>query len=284
MRLGKDGVPGLGDGGLEGGEDGILLENLFFLLVLGPLLEEDVREVLVGGIFLEFGFGGEKAVGGVEDDLFDVRLGLGLVRGSGGGFGEVLEGDLEAVEEEAGAAGVELVAGDAGEDFADRELDGGAVFGHGEGEGSLAGAAAAEVLDGFARGVVEVAEGLAAEAGRAAAAAFGEDVAALETFGLGGRFGGWHDGWSPHGTAFFGAGFGILRVGREPGWGAARPSFSSTLIIANVSRGYAEFEAVVRRKAERRAFGRADGLWPGLLMARVNACPSGDDFVAAGLR
>ena len=109
----------------------------------------------------------------------------------------------------AGAAGVELVLDDAGEDFADRELDGGAVLGHGEGEGSLAGAAAAQLGDGFAGGVVEVAEGFAAERGRAAAAAFGEDVAALEAFGLSRRVGDWHDGWSPHGTAFFGAGFGF---------------------------------------------------------------------------
>jgi hypothetical protein len=38
-------------------------------------------------------------------------------------------GDLEAVEEEAGAAGVDVVCGDALEDFADGGLDRGAVFG-----------------------------------------------------------------------------------------------------------------------------------------------------------
>jgi hypothetical protein len=43
-------------------------------------------------------------------------------------FGEVEAGDLEAVEEEAGAAGVDVVGGDALEDFADGGLDGGAVF------------------------------------------------------------------------------------------------------------------------------------------------------------
>jgi len=47
----------------------------------------------------------------------------------GGGFGEVEAGDLESVEEEAGAAGVDVVGGDALEDFADGGLDGGAVFG-----------------------------------------------------------------------------------------------------------------------------------------------------------
>jgi hypothetical protein len=35
------------------------------------------------------------------------------------GFGEVEAGDLEAVEEEAGAAAVDVVRGDALEDFAD---------------------------------------------------------------------------------------------------------------------------------------------------------------------
>ena len=161
---------------------------------------------------------------------------------------------MEAVEKESGATGVELVGGDAGEDFADRELDGGAILGHGEGEGSLAGAAAAELGDGLTRGVVVIAEVFAAEAGRAAAAAFGEDVAALETFGLSGRFGGWHDGWSPHGTAFFGAGFGF-KGEREPGWGAARPSF---FVCLNCSK---RVKSVAGRKASLRqsgtAFGRA---------------------------
>jgi hypothetical protein len=48
---------------------------------------------------------------------------------------EVEAGDLEAVEKEAGAARIDGVGGDALEDFADGELDGGAVFGEGEGEG-----------------------------------------------------------------------------------------------------------------------------------------------------
>ena len=200
----------MGGAGLEVGQGGLRRVYFFFLLVPGPPLEEDVFEGFVGGVFLELGFGGEEAEGGVEDNLLDMRLGLGLdlllVGGRGGdGFGEALEGDLETVEEESGAAGVELVLGDAGEDFADRELDGGAVLGHGEDEGALAGAAAAELGDGFAGGVVVVAEVFAAERGRAAAAAFGEDVAALEAF----RFRCRHMVWSPHGTAFFGTGFGF---------------------------------------------------------------------------
>ena len=57
-------------------------------------------------------------------DLFwGVFVALGLL------FGEVEAGDLEAVEEQAGSAGVEVVAGDFLQDDADRGLDGGAVFG-----------------------------------------------------------------------------------------------------------------------------------------------------------
>jgi hypothetical protein len=44
-------------------------------------------------------------------------------------FGEVEAGDLEAVEEETGAAGIDFIGGDALKDFADGGLDGGAVFG-----------------------------------------------------------------------------------------------------------------------------------------------------------
>ena len=99
--------------------------------------------------------------------------------------GEVGAGDLEAVEEEAGAARVDLVAGDAAEDFSDGELDGGAVFGHGEVEVGLLGSALVWVLDGAAGGVVVVAEVFVAEAGAAAAVAVGEDVAALVAFWFG---------------------------------------------------------------------------------------------------
>ena len=59
----------------------------------------------------------------------------------GGGFergvkgpGEVVAGDLEGVEHEAGAAGVEFGGGEAFEDVAEGGLDGGAVFGPGNGE------------------------------------------------------------------------------------------------------------------------------------------------------
>jgi hypothetical protein len=98
--------------------------------------------------------------------------------GGGLGFGEVEAGDLEAVEEEAGAAGVDVVGGDALEDLADGGLDSGAVFGQRQMEGGAAAAAPARVGDGFAGGVVVVAELFLAEAGAGAAVAVGEDVAA----------------------------------------------------------------------------------------------------------
>jgi len=44
------------------------------------------------------------------------------------GFAEVEAGDLEAVEEEAGATWVDFVGGDALEDFADGGLDGRTIF------------------------------------------------------------------------------------------------------------------------------------------------------------
>ena len=118
------------------------------------------------------------------DDLFD-GLGLrlaGLVFCGAFGFGEDAGGDLEAVEEESGAAGVDLVGGDALENFTEGLLDGGAVFGDGELE--FEGCEWAVFGRGFAGGVVVVAEVLVAERGRAAAVSGGEDVAALVAFGF----------------------------------------------------------------------------------------------------
>ena len=132
--------------------------------------------------------GGERAEDGVDGELFDGRLqscGVCLLARLVTGLGKVGGGDLERVEEEAGAARVDVVGGDAAEDFADGELDGGAVFGHGEIEGGATGAAMFGPGDGLAGGVMEVAEGLGAEAGRAAAAAVGVDVAAALAFGDG---------------------------------------------------------------------------------------------------
>jgi hypothetical protein len=99
------------------------------------------------------------------------------------GSGEVEAGDLEAVEEETGAAAVDVVRGDALEDFADGSLDGRAIFGKGEVEGGAAASALLGVGDGFSGGVVVVAEVFSAQARAAAAVAVGEDVAALVLFG-----------------------------------------------------------------------------------------------------
>ena len=151
------------------------------------MFAEDLFERLFAGGGVVFGFGGEGAVGFVVGEVGDGFLGLG------DGFWEVGGGYLEAVEEEAGAAGVEVVGGDAVEDFGEGELDGGAVFERADGEGGLVAAAAVELVlgDGAAGGVVEVAERFGAEGGGAAAVAGGMDVAAvLAGFGLG--FG--HDG------------------------------------------------------------------------------------------
>ena len=140
--------------------------GLFFFAVLFPLFEEDLFEGFVAGGALEFGDGGEGAVEVVVDEFVDGLGGAGG-RGLGVGFGEAGEGDLEAVEEEAGAPGVDVVGGDAGEDFAEGELDGGAVFEAGEGEGGLVAAAFLQMAagDGAAGGVVVVAEVFGFEGG-----------------------------------------------------------------------------------------------------------------------
>ena len=136
--------------------------------------------------------GCEGAEGGVDGELFDRLFGGSgdlLVARLVTRLGEVGGGDLEPVEEQAGAARVDVIEGDAAEDLADGELDGGAVFGQGEIKGGATGATGLGAADGLAGGVVEVAEGLAAEAGRAAAAAVGVDVAAALALGLGGGYG-----------------------------------------------------------------------------------------------
>ena len=145
--------------------------------VVAEAVEQEVGEGWVGGGGLELVLGGEEAVDGVGDDFFD---GFG---GFGGGFGEVERGDLQAVEEQAGALGVKTAVGDALQDQADGGLDGASVLGEGQVEGG----------EGVARigwfrgsgGVVVVAEDFGAERRAAAAAAVVVDVAALIVFGLG---------------------------------------------------------------------------------------------------
>ncbi len=97
------------------------------------------------------------------------------------GFGEVAGGDLEGVEQEAGAFGVELVGGEAAHDFAEIELDGGAVVGLEEGEGGVVGLSGLgdRFRDCAAGGVVVVAEVLVAEGGAGAAVAGWVDVTAV---------------------------------------------------------------------------------------------------------
>ena len=114
--------------------------------------------------------------------FFDLSAALG-----GLGFGQVEAGDLEAVEEEASAAGIDVVGGDAAEDFDDGGLEGGSVVwvGDREVEGGAAASAGAWVLCGLAGSVVVVAELFAAKADAAAAVAVGEDVAALVAFRFG---------------------------------------------------------------------------------------------------
>ncbi len=152
------------------------------LVVFGPLFEEDLFQVFFFLGFVEFGLGGYGSVEVVEGDFFYGFNGLGCLIG----FGEVGGGDLEGVEEESGAAGVELVGGDALEEEAEGGLDGGAVLGQGEVEGGV-GVGWLGGAGGWASGLVVVeAEGLVAEGSGAAAVAVGEDVAAL----VGGRGGG----------------------------------------------------------------------------------------------
>ena len=112
-------------------------------------------------------------------DLLDDFGGFGFGVVVGCGFGEVEACDLEAVEEQAGAAGVDVVGGDAAENFADGLLDGGTVFRQRKVEGGAAAAALAQVGDWLAGGVVVVAELFLAKAWAGAAASVGEDVAAL---------------------------------------------------------------------------------------------------------
>ena len=116
----------------------------------------------------------------VEDYVGDWVFGFGfaVVRW------EIQAGDLEAVEEQAGAFGVDGSGGYAAEDFADALLDGGSVFRVGDLEGVGAGSAVFYVGDWLARFVVVVAEVLICERGAAAAATVDVDVAADEAFGF----------------------------------------------------------------------------------------------------
>jgi hypothetical protein len=87
-------------------------------LIFFPLAHEDLFDIEGLGGFDELGARGEEAVIRVLHELLDGDFG-GL---TGGGFAlarEVERGDLEAVEEQAGAARVDLVEGDAAEGLGD---------------------------------------------------------------------------------------------------------------------------------------------------------------------
>jgi hypothetical protein len=96
-----------------------------------------------------------------------------------GETGQVLAGDLEGVEDEAGALPVDGVAREAAEDLSDGDLDGRAVFGEGDVEGGAVGAGGLTEC-GFPRGVMVIAELFGTECLGTAAVAVREDVAALK--------------------------------------------------------------------------------------------------------
>jgi len=92
--------------------------------------------------------------------------------------GDVAAGYLKAVEQKAGAAGIDLIRGDEAQDFTERELEGGTVCGVGEGELTAFLLSQARVLYGRAVGGVVVAEVLAAQRPGAATPPVGVDMAA----------------------------------------------------------------------------------------------------------
>jgi hypothetical protein len=98
------------------------------------------------------------------------------------GLGKVEAGDLEAVEQETSASGIDVVGGDAAEDLPDGVLDGGAILWQRHVEGGAAAAPLARTGDWLAGVVVVVAELFSAEAWARAAVSVGEDVAALVLF------------------------------------------------------------------------------------------------------
>ena len=199
---------------------GFIELDLFEELVAEGVAEEAaVFEDLVAGIFffvvfffaglgIEEGGRGDEAVGVVEDGVFDEGFGGDGVDGAGvtmdaaagcgtGGGGDIdalrghagllrqgAESDLQAVEDEAGAARVDVVAGNGVHDLGDGGADAVALFGVGEVMDAGAAEAGFRVGDRAAGGVVVVAELLGTQAGTAALAAGGEDVAAAAAGGF----------------------------------------------------------------------------------------------------
>ena len=193
--------------GLEGGKDGFVAGWFavfggagrgFYSVVFGEVREESGRDWAGEGVetrrrgegvFVERVVRCGLLIAGCW--FLIVRLGLG-----GAGFllllflllflvvlVEVEGGDLESVEEQAGAAGVDVVEGEVGEDLADGLLDVGAGGGLGQLDGVAAGEAGLGVGGGSARLVVEVAVVFVAQGVAAAAVSVDEDVAAAEVLG-----------------------------------------------------------------------------------------------------
>ena len=129
--------------------------------------------------FKVFGGRSECAEVRVLNDFVDG--GDGFLRGLR--LGQVEAGDLEAVEQETGSAGIEVIGGYALKDFADGALDGAAVFRDGQVKLAATLLSADRIGDGFAGLVVVVAEVFVAECWAGATVPVGEDVAALETDG-----------------------------------------------------------------------------------------------------
>jgi hypothetical protein len=121
------------------------------------------------------------------------------------GSGEVSGGDLETIEEETGAAKVDVVGGDVLQDTAEGVLDLVGALEVGKGEAILSGPAFAEASDRGSGGVVVVAEFFSAHRRASAGSAFGSAVAAGACLGyracladfLDHLGGGLHDGALP---------------------------------------------------------------------------------------
>jgi hypothetical protein len=125
-------------------------------VVFGQIFDEgggdapsERRRLGLGGFLRWFGGWG---VAGFGCGVWRLGLSLPLLGGEVGG------GDLQGVEDEAGAAGVDVVGGKTGENLSEGDLDSGSAGGCFEVEGVGAGAAAARVGDGLAGVVVVVTE------------------------------------------------------------------------------------------------------------------------------
>ena len=169
-----------------------------FLTFAFELFEEQSDRALALEL-LDAGGGSQRAERGVFGDLLDEEGRLGVARF----FGQGDDGGLQAVEQQAGAARVQVVGGDALQHERDGVQDAAAVgelVGAGELKGAEAGLVGGGVLDGAARGVVLIAKLLPAQAGRGAAVAVHIDVAAAEALagvGLCGVVGLGHGACSP---------------------------------------------------------------------------------------